>query len=93
MRAISGLKLVRYGALMSLSDDKRQVFLFAELISVSEENATYFTRSCTIFSTWHMSDYKHYHHSEEDYTYHAVHGHYWPSSFQLGILTFHGSSF
>ena len=33
--------------------DKRQVFLFAEHISVSEENATYFTRSCTIF--FHMA--------------------------------------
>ena len=43
MQAISGLKLVRYGALMSLSYDRRQVFMFAEHISVSEENATYFT--------------------------------------------------
>ena len=34
MRAIFGFKLVRYGALMSLSYDKRQVFLFAEHISV-----------------------------------------------------------
>ena len=40
------------------------------------------------FSTWCMSDYKDFHHSEEDCIYHTVHGHYYPSSFWLGILTF-----
>ena len=40
MRATSSLQFERYGALINLLYDKRQVFLFVEHISVSERNAT-----------------------------------------------------
>ena len=65
MRASFGLKFERYGALINLFYDKRQVFLLAEDISVSERNAT---PSIHRFFMYHMLYCKHSRHSEEDCT-------------------------
>ena len=41
MRATSGLKFERHGALINLLCDKGHIFLSVEHISVSERNATH----------------------------------------------------
>ena len=91
MRATSGFKFERYGALINLLYDNRLVLLSVEHISVSERNTIRLIRQFTIL--FHVSYVILKTFLSLKGRLYAAHGHCLPSSSQLGILKFHGISF